>query len=60
METQAQKLKEQKAPRSVLAAVSDVFRVFAQKSSVALGSAWTFAAAIYITVAWGSSGPKFQ
>lgn len=60
MDTQAQKLKELKPSRSLLASVSEVFRVFARNSSVVLGSAWTFAAAILIIVAWGLSGPKFH
>lgn len=60
METQGQKQNEQKASGNFLAAVSDVFRVFARKSSVVLGSAWTFAAAILIIVTWGLTGPKFH
>lgn len=43
-----------------LATVSNVFRVFARKLSVVLGSAWTFAAAIFIIIAWALSGPKFH
>lgn len=43
-----------------LATVSNVFRVLARKSSVVLGSAWTFAAAILIIVAWALTGPKFH
>jgi low affinity Fe/Cu permease len=58
METQKQK--EQKASGNFLATVSDVFRVFARKSSVILGSAWTFAAAILIIITWGLTGPKFH
>ncbi len=40
--------------------MSDVFRVFARKSSVVLGSAWTFAAAILIVMAWALTGPRFH
>ena len=40
--------------------MSDVFRVFARKSSVILGSAWTFAAAIFIIITWAITGPKFH
>ena len=40
--------------------MSDVFRVFARKSSVILGSAWTFAAAILIIVTWGLTGSRFH
>ncbi|HEY2625851.1 MAG TPA: low affinity iron permease family protein [Candidatus Udaeobacter sp.] len=60
METEGQKLKEQKTSGTFLAAVSDVFRVFARKSSVALGSAWTFAAAILIVMAWALTGARFH
>ena len=60
MDTQGQKLKEQKTSGNFLAPVSDVFRVFARKSSVVLGSAWTFAAAILIVMAWALTGPRFQ
>jgi low affinity Fe/Cu permease len=58
METQKQK--EQKTSGNFLATVSNGFRVFARKSSVVLGSAWTFAAAILIIVTWGLTGPKFH
>jgi low affinity Fe/Cu permease len=60
VETQGQKLPEQKASGNFLVAVSDVFRVFARKSSAILGSAWTFAAAIFIVVNWAITGPKFR
>lgn len=60
METEGQKLKEQETSGTLLAAVSDVFRVFARKSSVVLGSAWTFTAAILIVMAWALTGPRFH
>jgi low affinity Fe/Cu permease len=60
LETQGQKLPEQKASGSFLVAVSDVFRVFARKSSAILGSAGTFAAAVFIIATWGITGPKFH
>ena len=59
METQGRKLKEQKPSRNFLVA-ADVFRVFARKSSVILGSAWTFTAAIFIIITWAITGPKFH
>jgi low affinity Fe/Cu permease len=60
VEMENHKQKEQTASGNFLAAVSNVFRVFARKSSVVLGSAWTFAAAIFIIVAWALTGPKFH
>jgi low affinity Fe/Cu permease len=60
VDTQGQRIKEQKASGTFLAAVSDVFRLFARKSSVVLGSALTFAAAVLIIVTWGLTGPKFH
>ncbi len=60
MATQAQKLKEQEASGNFFFAVSDMFRIFARNSSVRLGSARTFAAAILIIIAWGLTGPAFH
>ena len=57
---ESQKQKKQKTSGNFFATVSNIFRVFARKSSVVLGSAWTFAAAILIIVAWGLTGPKFH
>jgi low affinity Fe/Cu permease len=60
LDTQGQKLKEQKTSGNFLAAVSDAFRVFARKSSVILGNAWVFAVAILIVMAWVLTGPRFH
>jgi len=60
MKTQEQKPNEQKISGNFFGAASNVFRIFARKSSVVLGSTWTFAAAILIIVAWGLSGPRFH
>ena len=40
--------------------VNDAFRVFARKSSVILGSAWTFILALFIIVVWALTGPAFH
>ena len=45
-ETESQKLKKNKQERDFLCVVSDAFRIFARHSSMMLGSAWAFAAAI--------------
>jgi low affinity Fe/Cu permease len=60
MKTQEQKPNEQKISGNFFGAVSNVFRVLARKSSVVLGSAWTFAAAVLIIATWGLTGPKFH
>jgi low affinity Fe/Cu permease len=60
METQSQKLKDQEESRNFLGVVSDIFRIFARKSSKMLGSAWSFAVAAIIIVVWGVTGPAFH
>jgi len=60
METQTKKLKEQDESRDFFCVVSDVFRIFARRSSTVLGSAWAFASAILIIVVWGLTGPTFH
>jgi low affinity Fe/Cu permease len=60
LETQKERLKEEKARHHPLAVVRDVFRIFARKSSLILGSAWAFTIAILIIIAWGITGPAFH
>ena len=60
LETQKQRLKEEEARRHPVGVVRDVFRIFARKSSLILGSAWAFAIAIAIIVTWGLTGPAFH
>jgi len=60
VKTQEQKLNEQKISGNLFGTVSNVFRVFARKSSVVLGSAWTFAAAILIVMTWALTGRRFH
>ena len=60
METQAKKFKEEAKSRDFFCVVSDAFRIFARRSSIVLGSAWTFASAVLIIVIWGLTGPMFH
>lgn len=59
-ETQAGKLKEHEKERDFLCVVSDAFRVFARRSSIALGSAWAFAGAVLVILVWILTGPTFH
>ena len=59
-ETQVEKLREHEASRDFVCVVRDAFRVFARQSSIILGSAWVFTAAILIIVAWALTGPTFH
>jgi low affinity Fe/Cu permease len=60
METQNEKLKSQEETRDFFCVVSDAFRLYAKRSSMVLGSAWAFAAAILIILIWGLTGPMFH
>ena len=59
-ETQVEKLREHEASRDFVCVVRDAFRVFARQSSIILGSAWVFTAAILIILAWALTGPTFH
>jgi low affinity Fe/Cu permease len=59
-EAQVKKLREHEASRDFVCVVRDAFRVFARQSSIILGSAWVFTAAILIIVAWALTGPTFH
>jgi len=58
--TQKQELKEHQRERDIFCVVSDAFRVFAQRSSIMLGSAWAFAAAVLAILVWIVTGPTFH
>jgi low affinity Fe/Cu permease len=58
--TQTGELKEHEKERDFFCVVSDAFRVFARRSSAILGSAWAFAAAVFIILVWGLTGPTFH
>ena len=58
--TQPEELKEHERQRDFFCAVSDAFRVFAQRSATMLGSAWAFAAAVLAILVWLVTGPMFH
>src|SRR5204862_5420843 len=60
METQREKLKQEEKSLDFFCVVSDAFRFFARRSSMMLGSAWAFTAAILIILIWGVTGPMFH
>jgi len=60
METQTKKLKTKEKERNFFCVVSDAFRIFARRSSIALGSAWAFAGAVLVILVWVLTGPMFH
>jgi low affinity Fe/Cu permease len=58
--TQAAELKRHEQDRDLFCVVSDAFRVFARRSSVMLGSAWAFTAAVSVILIWLLTGPMFH
>src|SRR2546430_3113890 len=60
METQHEEPKEQKNQKNFLCVVTDVFRIWAQGTSVVLGSAWVFAIAMLTIAMWGTTGSAFH
>ena len=60
MKNQKEKLKEEGEERDLFGIVNDLFRIFARRSSIVLGSAWAFTLAIVIILIWGLTGPTFH
>jgi len=58
--TQPEELKEHERKRDFFCIVSDAFRVFANRSSVMLGSAWAFTGAVLVILVWILTGPTFH
>lgn len=52
--------KKKTAQQGFLVRVRDAFSIFARKSSNALGSAWSFVAAIVMILIWAATGPAFH
>jgi len=59
-ETQGEKLRGHRDSRDFICVIRDAFRIFARQSSIILGSAWAFTAAILIIVTWAFTGPTFH
>ena len=57
--TQREELKEHEQERDIFCVVNDAFRVFARRSSMILGSAWAFTAAVLVILVWLLTGPCF-
>jgi len=60
MKNQKEKLNEEEEERDLFCIVNDLFRIFARRSSIVLGSAWAFTLAIVIILIWGLTGPTFH
>jgi low affinity Fe/Cu permease len=58
--TQGEELKEHEQERDIFCVVNDAFRVFARRSSMILGSAWAFTAAVLVILVWLLTGPMFH
>jgi low affinity Fe/Cu permease len=58
--TQGRELKEHQQERDLFCVISDSFRVFAQRSSAMLGSAWAFSVAVLVILLWLVTGPLFH
>ena len=58
--TQMSELKRHEQERDFVCVVRDTFRVFAQRSSALLGSAWAFSAAVLVILVWLLTGPVFH
>jgi low affinity Fe/Cu permease len=59
-QTKVQDLKRQDQKRDFFCVVRDAFRLFAQRSSILLGSAWAFSGAILVILVWLITGPTFH
>lgn len=56
----AEQSKKTDQERDIFCVVSDAFRCFAQRSSILLGSAWAFTAAVLAILVWIVTGPTFH
>jgi low affinity Fe/Cu permease len=59
-DTRPRKSRTDQRERDFFCVVRDAFRCFAQRSSVLLGSAWAFAAAVLAILVWIVTGPTFH
>ena len=58
--TQTEELKTHEQQRDLFCVVRDAFRVFAQRCSAMLGSAWAFTTAVFVILLWLVTGPMFH
>lgn len=58
--SQTEELKRHEQERDFFCVIRDAFRVFAQRCSAMLGSAWAFSAAVLVIVLWLVTGPIFH
>jgi len=58
--SQTQELKKHEEERDLFCVINDAFRIFARHSSILLGSAWAFAAALLVILVWLATGPIFH
>ena len=58
--TQVGELKQHEQERDFFCVVRDAFRVFANRCSAMLGSAWAFSAAVLVILLWLVTGPMFH
>jgi low affinity Fe/Cu permease len=58
--TQTAELRQHEQERDFICVVRDAFRVFAQRSAAALGSAWAFTGAVVVILIWLLTGPIFH
>jgi low affinity Fe/Cu permease len=56
----AKKANTHEQERDFVCLVSDVFRGFAKRSSILLGSAWAFCGAVLVILVWLITGPTFH
>lgn len=59
MKTKSQDRKLETEPKW-LRNLTEAFHSFARRSSIVLGSAWAFAAALLIIIVWALTGPTFH
>jgi low affinity Fe/Cu permease len=60
VETGRKKLRKATAQRDLVGVVRNAFRIFAHRSSIVLGSAWSFVGAVVVIVVWVLTGPTFH
>jgi low affinity Fe/Cu permease len=60
VETERKRLRKETAERNLVCVVRNAFRIFAHRSSKALGSAWAFVGAVVVIAVWVLTGPAFH